>query len=524
MTQANLADTMRNPAFYPHRPATVEMVQTHISYIFIAGNLVFKVKKGVDFGFLDFTTLEKRLYYCEQELRLNQRLAPEIYLSLETISQAPDGSLVWGDNGNIVDYAVKMKKLPEDRMLYRLLREGAVTTSVMDEIAHRVFLFHEKAETGGKIDLGGNIATIRHNHNENFEQTEPFVNITISEEQFSFIKHYALSFISDNEPLFKARVDRHRIRDCHGDLHLQHICIADSILIFDCIEFNERFRYLDVAAEIAFLAMDLDFNGYGDFSRAFLDAYLKYSKDGEIEQLANFYQCYFAYVRGKVTGFKINDPAVGAEERSAAIETAARYFDLAFHYAAKPKKPVLILIVGLMGTGKSVLARSLETPLQAKIIRSDVVRKELLDISPLDHHYDDFGKGIYSHHISEMTYHRMFDLAKASLHSGENTIIDASFKERHARKSALELARSLGVDCVLFECTCPDEIVKTRLDDRMRAADEPSDGRWEIFQAQKKDFEPITEEDLKPLHVVIDTSQSPAQCCSNALEKMKELH
>jgi len=514
---------MHNPAFYPHRPATVEMVQTHISYIFIAGDLVYKVKKGVDFGFLDFTTLEKRHYYCKQELRLNQRLAPEIYLSMETISQAPDGAFMWGDEGVIVDYAVKMKKLPEERMLYRLLREGAVTTSVMDAIAHRVFLFHEKAETGGEIDRGGSIETIRHNHTENFEQTEPFINVTISKEQFSFIKQYALSFISDNEPLFEARVARHRIRDCHGDLHLQHICIADSILIFDCIEFNERFRYLDVAAEIAFLAMDLDFNGYNDFSRAFVEAYLKYSKDSEIEKLINFYQCYFAYVRGKVTGFKIHDPAVGAEERSNAIETASRYFNLAFRYATKPKHPALILVAGLMGTGKSVLARALETPLQAKIIRSDVVRKELLDISPRDHHYDDFGKGIYSDNVSEMTYTKIFNLAKSSLQSGVNTIIDASFKERHLRKSALELAHSLGVDFFLLECVCPDEIIKRRLDDRMKTAEDPSDGRWEIFQAQKKDFEPIHEDELTHRHIIIDTSQSPAQCCDNALKMMNGL-
>ncbi len=523
MTDARIIEFMLDPSSYPHRPASVEMVQTHISYIFIAGDLVFKIKKAVDFGFLDFTSLEKRRHYCAEELRLNQRLAPETYLAVETICEAPDGVPMWGGAGVPVEYAVKMKRLPEDRMLYRLLAKGEADLSVMDAIARRVFAFHKTAETGGEIDRLGSIDTVRHNHCENFDQTESFIDITIPEDQFNFIKKYALSFIEKNERLFKKRVEEHRIRDCHGDLHLQHICLADGIIIFDCIEFNKRFRYLDVAAEIAFLAMDLDFNGYADFSHAFVKAYIACSGDEDIRKLINFYRCYFAYVRGKVTGFKINDPAVGPEEQAAAVESASKYFSLALRYAAAFEKPALILTAGLMGTGKSVLARTLAAVLNAEIIRSDVVRKELLDISPTDRHYEEFGKGIYSKDISRRTYEKTVESAESLLRQGRNVIIDASFKEKRQRRMAYEAAQALGAEFFLLECFCPEEVIKQRLEARVKAGGDPSDGRWEIFQMQKDDFEPIDDRELHDRRFVIDTSQNPVRCGYDALEKMKGL-
>ena len=513
MTHPGLMAAMSRPEFYPHGPQTVDIVQTHISLIFIAGNEVYKVKKAVDFGFLDFTALEKRKFYCEEELRLNRRLAPETYLAVVPIAEDAAGALHPGETGRIVDYAVRMKLLPRERMLGRLLAEGKVEPAVMSAIARKLAAFHGQAETGGRIDEVGGIWTIRRNHEENFAQTADYIGVTIPRGRYEFIRAYAFAFLAREEPLFRKRVSEHRIRDCHGDLHLEHICVADGITIFDCIEFNERFRFGDVAAEVAFLAMDLDFNGYTDWAETFVDAYVRHAADPEVRTLLNFYRCYYAYVRGKVVGFRFRDPAIGEKERQEARETAARYFDLAFAYAARPERPVLILTAGLMGTGKSVLAQGLARNLGAEVIRTDVLRKELLSILPAERRPDTFGQGIYSDEITGRTYARALEIASAHLTKGHSAIIDASYKRRAERLRAADQAKELGADFFLIECVCPEETVKERLENRRGDA---SDGRWEIFLAQKADFDPVTEIPAAS-HIVIDTAQDPDACLIDAL-------
>ncbi len=399
MTHPKLVEAMSRPDFYPHRPREVELVQTHISFVFIAGDLVYKVKKAVDFGFLDFTTLAKRKYFCEEELRLNRRLAPHTYLEVAAIGEDEAGALRPG-GGRPVEYAVVMKKLPLERMLKKLLAEGKVGPAAMDAVAEKVADFHRKAETGGEIDEIGGIETIRYNHDENFAQTEKYIGLTIARERYDFLRAWVNRFLERERPLLQRRVRDHRIRDCHGDLHAEHICLADGIIIFDCIEFNQRFRYGDVAAEAAFLAMDLDFNGYADHARAFVDAYVRHSGDGEVLRLLDFYRCYYAYVRGKVISFRVDDPHIGCADRDAAVRMAARYFDLALSYAARPANKTLILVAGLMGTGKSVLARALAPLVGAEIIQTDAVRKEMLRIPASEHRYEEFGQGIYSADIS----------------------------------------------------------------------------------------------------------------------------
>ncbi len=369
---------MTRPDFYPHHPETVELVQTHISYVFIAGDYVYKVKKPVNFGFLDFTTLEKRKFYCEEELRLNKRLAPSIYLDVVPIVQDNLGSLSPGGDGEIIEYAVRMKKLPLDKMLKILLAQGQADAKIMDAVAEKIARFHTAAQTGGSIDEMGSIKTIRHNSEENFAQTEKYIDVTIPAYQYQFIKEYVERFLAINKHLLEKRVAEHKIRDCHGDLHLEHICIADEIIVFDCIEFNERFRFSDVAAEVAFLTMDLDYNGYFRQAEDFVHSYLKYSGDTDMQALLNFYRCYYAYVRGKVISFRLDQKEIPEAERAEIKQTASKYFDLAYTYAARLEKPVLILTAGLIGSGKSYQARNLAGRLGADVIRTDVLRKELL--------------------------------------------------------------------------------------------------------------------------------------------------
>jgi len=515
MTHPKLVEAMSRPEFYPHRPPTVELVQTHISFVFIAGDLVYKVKKAVDFGFLDFTTLAKRKYFCEEELRLNRRLAPETYLEVIAIGEDGEGTLRPG-GGRPVEYAVVMKKLPLERMLKKLLAEGRVDPAAMDAVARKVADFHAGAETGGRIDEIGGIETIRYNHDENFAQTEKYIGLTIARERYDFLRAWVNRFLERERALLERRVREHRIRDCHGDLHAEHICLADGIIIFDCIEFNQRFRYGDVAAEAAFLAMDLDYNGYPEWAEAFVDAYIRHSRDTEVRDLLNFYRCYYAFVRGKVVSFRLDDPAIGEDARREAREMAERYFDWAYTYAARPERPALILTAGLMGTGKSVLARQIAPRLGARIVQMDSLRKELAGLEPGEKRLDAFGAGLYSDDVSRRTYATALERAAAEIRSGRPVILDGSYKRREERFQAMEAARGLGADFFVLECLCDEEDIRQRLDQRQSEAGEPSDGRWEIFRQQRADFDAVTELSGGS-HCPVDTCLPPEEAADRAL-------
>lgn len=519
MTDPRLVTAMSRPDFYPHRPASVELIQTHISYVFIAGDLVYKAKKAVDFGFLDFTTLAKRRENCLKEVSLNRRLAPEAYLGVEEISEGANGALVLGAGRKVVEYAIKMIKLPEDRMLVNLLSEKKIGPEQMGAIARKVSDFHSHAGTGADIDHFGSLETIKKNHDENFEQTRSFIGRTIAREQYDFIRAYIYKFLRSKKDLLDKRVAGRHIRDCHGDLHAEHVCLADSIIIYDCIEFNDRFRYSDTAADVAFLAMDLDFRGYPEFSREFVDAYLKHSGDSDVRKLLPLYQCYYAYVRGKVIGFRLNDPDIGAAEKKSARLTARRYFDLAAKYAAIPEKPVLIITTGLMGSGKSVLARNLGAVLNARVIRTDVLRKEILDIRPEERRLEKFGEGIYSEEMSARTYGKAFEKAQSILAGGRSVIIDASFKRNDARLRAADVARETGSGFFAFQCECTSATVHERLDRRIKNSRDASDGRWELFEQQKRDYEKVS--GLPGgRHILIDTCGTQSQSLYQALSGM----
>jgi len=319
------------PEAYEEDPGSIELVQTHISFVFLTRRFVYKVKKAVNLGFLDFTTLEKRLFFCEKELELNRRLCKDMYLEVVPINKAY--AIKIKDEGEPVEYAVKMKRMPQEQMMSRLLEKNQVDDRLVDRIAQIIAEFHSKAETNRRISEFGSVATIDTNWKENFEQTEAYVGKTISVEEFKLIRERVEDFVKGNVSHFEKRLAEGRVRDCHGDIHSGNIFATDGIYIFDAIEFNERFRYSDVAADVAFLAMDLDFRKRSDLSDFFIERYVLYSGDQELTKLLPFYKCYRAYVRGKVVGFKLNDPNVSNEDKSAAVEEARAYFKLAAEYA-----------------------------------------------------------------------------------------------------------------------------------------------------------------------------------------------
>jgi len=326
-----MVQALLDPKAYPDKPQRVDLVQTQMSFVFLTDDYVYKVKKPVNLGYLDYTTLDKRQFYCQQEVELNRRLCPDVYLGVVPITQDKD-SIFIERQGEVIEYAVKMRRLPQEAMIDVLLANNQVSPEIVSDIAQKLVQFHQKAETNANISTFGSLDIITQNTEENFTQTEKYISNTISQKQYERIKYYTDSVLREKAPLFHKRVADGRIRDCHGDLHSAHICLSNGICIYDCIEFNDRFRYCDVASEIAFLAMDLDHYGRADLSHIFVNAYVALSQDKEIKELLNFYKCYRAYVRGKVNSFQLDDPHISQEEKAKVLATARSYFQLAESY------------------------------------------------------------------------------------------------------------------------------------------------------------------------------------------------
>ena len=321
---------MLKPKAYENNPQEIELVQTHISFVFLTKDFVYKVKKAVNLGFLDFTSLERRRFFCEKELELNKRLCGDMYLEVVSINKS-DAIKIKG-KGEPIEYAVKMKRMPQDRMLSRLLEQQKVDANLIGEIARILSKFHSEAETKdrrGKYELD---PIVEINWKENFEQTSEFIGNTISKEMYEKINKKIDDFARLNLPVFKKRMTEGKVRNCHGDVHSGNIFVTDRVYIFDAIEFNDRISYSDVAGDVGFLAMDLDFKERTDLSNSFVERYIRYSGDRELEVLLPFYKCYRAYVRGKVVSFRLKDPNISDVDKKEAKKEAEAYFRLAFGY------------------------------------------------------------------------------------------------------------------------------------------------------------------------------------------------
>ncbi len=331
MERKTINQALLNPEAYPHKPQKIELVQTQMSLILLTSEYVYKIKKPVNLGYLDYTTLEKRHFFCHQELELNRRLCPGAYLAVVPIVEEKGGLRIEG-RGKAIEYAVKMKQLPQDRMMDVLLPRGQVTLEMVAKVAEKLVGFHQKAETNQTIAAFGKLDVIRQNTDENFAQTEKYIGTSITAEESQHIKNYTDNFVASNASLFDKRVREGKIRDCHGDLHAAHVCFTDDICIYDCIEFNDRFRYSDVVSEIAFMAMDLDRYQQAGLSRHLVSTYVGLSHDEDFLKLLDFYKCYRAYVRGKVESFKLDDPHIPEDEKANVLTAARTYFELAESY------------------------------------------------------------------------------------------------------------------------------------------------------------------------------------------------
>lgn len=486
----NVIKSLLEAKAYPDATTEVRLIETHVSFIFLTDHFVYKVKKAVNYGFLDFTTLDRRRFYCNEEVRLNRRLCPEVYLGVVELRDGEDGPSFHG-TGAIIDYAVKMRHLPQERMLDKLLSEGGVDARDMTRIARAVARFHGGAERGPVIDACGETAVIRENWEQNFRQAAPFVGVTVPASQMTEIRQWVASFLQENDELFRARVAGGFIRDCDGDLHSGNICLTDPVCIFDCIEFNDKFRYIDTAADLAFLLMDLEYAGRKDLAQELLRAYQEESGDPGMAPLLDFYKAQRAFVRGKVTSLRLDHATLTEKERAEVKEAATRYFRLARGYALRGRmRPTLVLTCGMIGSGKSTLARALSRELGLALRRSDVVRKELAGVPAAGAGVTRSGRaGIYNSDMDRATYQALLEGAEGSLSRGEGMVVDATFRRRADRERFRELALRLGVPFLLVETRCSEEEARRRLDARNHDAAEVSDARWEHYRQLQAEFE-----------------------------------
>ena len=490
---------------YPHAPATVELVQTHISYVFLAGDEVFKLKKPVDLGFANFTTLEKRKEACEAEVRLNRRGCPgSIYLGVVTVTKEdPNLPLKGraspayriGGSGEVVDYAVHMKRLPADRMMDHLLEQGPVSFDMIGRVAGRLTELHEGADRGPHISAIGGPEQFRFDWEENLAQIEPFVARTLSRKRYEAIKRYAEEKLAREFAYIQEREDQGWVRDCHGDLRSDAVCFDDEvpggICIYDCIEFNERFRYIDTALDAAFLAMDLDYRGHADLSDLFIGLYAASIGDAGLPLLLHFYKAYRAVVRGKVESFLLDDPFVPMKQKTAARKRARAYFDLAEGYAMRPGFGGAVLVTGPSGSGKSVLSGALASRVGAALLSTDVVRRDLFGRRTGAR--DDLGQGRYTPDNREQVYSEMLSRAEGLLAAGRPVVIDGTYITKDRRAPMLATIRSAGAPLLIVECAAPDDVVRGRQEQRAGEAWTASEGRYEIYEQQKREVEPADE-------------------------------
>ncbi|UCF90275.1 MAG: AAA family ATPase [Desulfobacterales bacterium] len=500
--QTEIFQAMARPEFYPHAVTAIAQRDTHISKVFLTGPYAYKIKKAVNLEFLDFTTLEKRRHFCRQEVMLNRRLAPDVYLDVIPIIQL-DGRYRLGGSGPAVEYAVKMRQLPDDRSMLRLVRRGKLENESLDALARILAEFYNGASTSARINTVGSWETVWTNTEENFRQTERFAGQLLDERIFRIIRAATQTFLIRQKALFERRIDRAKIRDCHGDLRAGHIYFADGIQIIDCIEFNDRFRYADITADLAFLAMDLDYEGYPQIAQRMIEAYLRYDPDPELFVLLDFYKCYRAHVRVKINCFRLQEENLSLQEKSRLTRETRRYLDLAYHYAVRFTRPTIWVICGLPASGKSTLSHELAKTLNAKVLQSDVVRKELFGLQPLASRDLPFEEGLYSPEASSLTYGKLLMLAQEEIEKGASVLLDATFGRRRQRDEATRLARDMDANIIFIECISPLAVLKKRLAGRKAGVAIP-DARLHHLQPINASFEPL-EELPDEMHIRIDT-------------------
>ncbi len=505
-----------DPAFYPHAVRRIERRDTHISAVFLTGDWVYKLKKPVDFGFLNFTTLEARRRYCGREVTLNRRLSHGVYDSVVEICEESPGRFRLGGPGKVVEVAVLMKELPESSCLISMLvgrgaEESAVEEQLAEQLGYlgmKLARFYEESHRSRIIDEFGRPDRMAFNMEENFEQIDPFVAELLPPEHWELIREVSRAFFRGHQSMLEKRFVEGRIRDGHGDLRTDHIYLVDGIQIIDCIEFNDRFRYGDAALDLAFLHMDFEHLGRSDLSLLVLAAYVREARDPELYALLDFYAAYRAVVKLKVSCLhfaEVQDP----DERASLRRQAVQYLEQAYRYAIQFSRPTLWVCCGLPATGKSCLAEGLGSALSIKVFRTDRIRKELEGRDPHEPSVVPYDTGMYKRERRHRVYAQMLSQAMEELKHGRSAILDGSFSQRKWREEARLLAEDLDTDFLIVACSCDEAIIRDRLKER-EGRGGASDARIQHLPRMIQEFEPVANgppDTLLPVNTACNAEQ-----------------
>ena len=484
------------PLAYPHPVASVQILETHASWVILTGDFAYKIKKPVDFGFLDYSTLERRLVCCREELRLNARYAPELYLAVLPIAGPPTDPRI-GGNGEPMEYAVQMRQFPESSLFDRMAREGRLLPGHMDSLAARLADFHAHAGHAGMEDGYGLPESVQGHALDNFATIRNVMRDNEALQVLSGLESWTLRKFGAQRILMFRRKAEGFVRECHGDLHLANLVLWNGQPTpFDGIEFNPDLRWIDVMSELAFLVMDLEVAGSGRLALRLLNRYLEITGDYTGLALFDYYRVYRALVRAKVVSLTAMPGGDGFDAR-----VCRERFRGYLHHAARviqPREPALLICHGVSGSGKSHLALRLAEELSALRIRADVERKRLSASGGLD------TEGLYSQTMNLRTYRNLLETAHAVLESGFTVILDATFLNRERRLEARNLAREHGAKFLILDCRAPEEISRQRLRLRVQDGTDPSDADEAVLNRQLDSCLPL-ERDEAACAIRVDT-------------------
>ena len=475
---SSLVEALLRPEAFSHPADDIELMETHISWVVLAGQYAYKIKKPLVLDFLDFGTLDKRRHYCEEEIRLNRPWAPDIYLDVVAITGTPDAPQFDGE-GDALEYAVRMRRFDQGLRLDRQLADGQLTVPDMKELGKNIAARHAAAERPDPADRERLVGQAVHYVRENFDHLGDI----LDEEEFRFLGDWTERELDKHEATLLQRFDDGFVRDCHGDLHLGNLVrLPTGITTFDCIEFNPDLRTTDVFADVGFLVMDLTEKGHPDLAAHFLNRYLERSGDYEGVVLLDLFFVYRCLVRAKVAAIRSRERESDAE-RAADTREAREYCAMARRQATR-SRPALVIMCGLSGSGKTWLAERLMAALPAIRVRSDIERKRLFGLDETAETGSGIGTGIYSPQASAETYERLFTLADGLLTAGHHVVLDAAFLQTKQRVCARSVAASLGVNAVLVYAEAPVDVLRSRIEERAGRNDEASEADLVVLEHQ----------------------------------------
>jgi len=508
---------------FVYEPPTTEIVvlQTHISWVVLTGPYAYKIKKPVNLGFVDFSTLAKRHFFCQEELRLNRRLAPQLYLEVVALYGTPERPR-WRGRGAAMEYAVKMVQFAQETLLSHILDTGQLQGAHIDHLAREVSAFHARIATAHPLSRFGTPEVIYQPVQENFQHLFDAINDPVRQAHARELEAWCQHTFAARRPTFAARKQDGFVRECHGDLHLGNMLLHDDrVVIFDCLEFNEDLRWIDVASDAAFLTMDLEDRGRPDLAHRFLNGYLEATGDYGLLVLLPFYLTYRAIVRAKVAGIRLGQSHLSPEEEQQVREAFGSYVDLAERYT-RPSRPRLLITHGLSGSGKTFATQQLVEATGAIRMRSDVERKRLCGLAPLERSTDRSELDLYAPAVTQRTYAHLAQQAARVIAAGFTVVVDATFLQRAQRDAFRHLAAQLNVPCTILACRAPAETLRRRVAQRSAQADDASEADLTVLHGQFAALEPLTdEEQTSALTINTAVPQAP-QRLLEAVRAMQE--